>query len=493
MTLSTIAFAEGRRIRRLRLQVGDPHQATRTRIALEDGLASADLDDCGRLILIRRVKLPRFQREITGPAAARALEITVRAMWSQAVHGADARASGADIVWFSDRLEMLIEALSRRVQGQTLDAWFWRKAHGDLLLDVAPRVAAIFAAVLELGDELPVVRALARRWQAWPGMSFERFIRAIAEDSAVPAQTVPQPEPASGLDTGAIERLISLLTPAARQRIATSANLAGEACAVWVVQAEIFAVAAMTPESLAATPPEFSRAVVRRVVAESQARAPSMRAQQVESPTGPVHSRTEPSAAPSLATRTAADADEECLVAPPPTAIQRPPGADTGLPPWLLATQESAQAGFFMLLNAWAAIGFDEWLDAQPLENRMALRQHWFEDWARRLGLSPNDPQRLTFESVAQPDLTSDQERELARWRHITRLWLRTRARIGPASLARRHGFISVTETHVDITFALVNSDLRVRRAGLDRNPGWVPWFGRIVAFHYAGTSQSVQ
>jgi hypothetical protein len=24
-----------------------------------------------------------------------------------------------------------------------------------------------------------------------------------------------------------------------------------------------------------------------------------------------------------------------------------------------------------------------------------------------------------------------------------------------------------------------------VRRLGLDIDPGWLPWFGRVVAFHY--------
>jgi hypothetical protein len=36
------------------------------------------------------------------------------------------------------------------------------------------------------------------------------------------------------------------------------------------------------------------------------------------------------------------------------------------------------------------------------------------------------------------------------------------------------------------MTLPLGAADLRVRRRGLDRDPGWVPWYGRIVAFHYA-------
>jgi hypothetical protein len=28
-------------------------------------------------------------------------------------------------------------------------------------------------------------------------------------------------------------------------------------------------------------------------------------------------------------------------------------------------------------------------------------------------------------------------------------------------------------------------ADLRIRRAGLDIDPGWIPWFARVVTFHY--------
>jgi len=27
--------------------------------------------------------------------------------------------------------------------------------------------------------------------------------------------------------------------------------------------------------------------------------------------------------------------------------------------------------------------------------------------------------------------------------------------------------------------------ELRLRRAGLDFDAGWVPWLGRVVAYHY--------
>lgn len=42
-----------------------------------------------------------------------------------------------------------------------------------------------------------------------------------------------------------------------------------------------------------------------------------------------------------------------------------------------------------------------------------------------------------------------------------------------------------LTQTHVDVVFTLEQIRLDIRRAGLDRNPGWVPELGRIITFHY--------
>lgn len=66
-----------------------------------------------------------------------------------------------------------------------------------------------------------------------------------------------------------------------------------------------------------------------------------------------------------------------------------------------------------------------------------------------------------------------------------TRRWLRRAARIGLASLVLRPARMHLSPTHVDVHFRLRDCDIRVRRAGLDLDPGWLPWFGRVVAFHY--------
>lgn len=70
-------------------------------------------------------------------------------------------------------------------------------------------------------------------------------------------------------------------------------------------------------------------------------------------------------------------------------------------------------------------------------------------------------------------------------WRAADR-WCRQYAGLTPRELVRRPGRIAISRTHLDVSFDLRQADIRVRRAGLDLDPGWLPWFGHVVTFHYA-------
>lgn len=80
-----------------------------------------------------------------------------------------------------------------------------------------------------------------------------------------------------------------------------------------------------------------------------------------------------------------------------------------------------------------------------------------------------------------QPDL----DLLISAWLVALRRWCRRYAGLGLADLVRRPGRIAATRSHLDIMFDHRLVDLRVRRAGLDIDPGWLPWFGRVVLFHY--------
>ncbi|HEY0015723.1 MAG TPA: hypothetical protein VGC13_05370 [Longimicrobium sp.] len=70
-------------------------------------------------------------------------------------------------------------------------------------------------------------------------------------------------------------------------------------------------------------------------------------------------------------------------------------------------------------------------------------------------------------------------------WSVAARRWCRRGAGMGMRTLVARPGRVEATRTHVDLVFDQRDADVRVRRAGLDLDPGWVPWLGRVVQFHY--------
>jgi hypothetical protein len=73
----------------------------------------------------------------------------------------------------------------------------------------------------------------------------------------------------------------------------------------------------------------------------------------------------------------------------------------------------------------------------------------------------------------------------LSGWLVAARRWCRRVTGLGLRDLVSRPASLALTPTHLDLIFTHNQADLRLRRAGLDLDLGWVPWLGRIVNFHY--------
>jgi len=63
--------------------------------------------------------------------------------------------------------------------------------------------------------------------------------------------------------------------------------------------------------------------------------------------------------------------------------------------------------------------------------------------------------------------------------------YVRRYAGISLRRLLRREGYVALTTTHLDILLDPKSADIRIRKAGLDLDPGWVTWLGKVVQFHY--------
>lgn len=52
--------------------------------------------------------------------------------------------------------------------------------------------------------------------------------------------------------------------------------------------------------------------------------------------------------------------------------------------------------------------------------------------------------------------------------------------------MVKRPGEFTATRTHLEITMPQNSLEASIRKAGFDLNPGWLPWLGRVVTFHYS-------
>jgi hypothetical protein len=53
--------------------------------------------------------------------------------------------------------------------------------------------------------------------------------------------------------------------------------------------------------------------------------------------------------------------------------------------------------------------------------------------------------------------------------------------------LLRRSGQIVLTEQTVTVIQPVEAIDIDLRRAGLDADPGWLPWLGKTLSFRFVG------
>lgn len=184
-----------------------------------------------------------------------------------------------------------------------------------------------------------------------------------------------------------------------------------------------------------------------------------------------------------------ADAGAALQITPDPEP-SRPPGPCRAAQPphpaidWMSAPHAidgpTRVGGLLFLLPVLERVGLPAWLQAHP-DAGGALPALVMGELLHRLGVADDDPAWW----LGRPTVEADERRQAARWLAACRRHLRVAIGIGPASLCLRPAQMVITPTHADVWLAFDQLDLRIRRAGLDIDPGWLPWFGRVVRFHY--------
>ena len=514
-----------RRVRRL--QISAPSEALRRRgqLLLEDALHTATLPgaDEARLWLVRSLRLGLIDSRAGAAQLARTIEERIRHAGLMTCAGGDPAAAAADVVVFASALEASIALAVRLGRGEPVRGWYWPLAVPAYRPGATP--AEGLRALLLATMELPGGAAASAAW-------LEAVVEANAGEPLLASLSAPEAEgllrlggwePVASASAREVDQVAAApgLTPAWRGPLGRWLPRWGadDPRGLWLVA---MALVARQPARLGSTALLLQARVVLRSEGQALAAgAPAAASPSPLSPASPGGSPVPPEAANRRPTTPPADqapvalgtadrrggsADGRTHQQPPAPSGDRAeqnPAAPVTDPPVARPSaaldgqgELSAAAGLAFVVVLLQLMGIELWLARHP-----ALLDG---DWPRRLlhgladglGVPPHDPLRAALgldTLVPLPNGGGARFEDRAvlaavsrHWRRRLERWCRQPGRLPLPELVRRPGAVLASRTHLDLWFEPRQAEIRVRRHGLDLDPGWVPWLGRVITFHYA-------
>jgi hypothetical protein len=378
----------------------------------------------------------------------------------------------SEVLTFADLPALAVDCARAALAGG-LHAWHWRTLGLPRLAGAGEAVAALLTAhPREAGSAIAALAAhglLVRVWQDMPAVAAGQLTAALVQDAGLPMPAWPADQLPSPLDVPLA--VAPLLTRAASFWTPALARMPPRAEAIRT--AAVLSLLRWSPGSLRTTDdgpvwPALLAHIAGRTAGFSPFALPAE--SDVAVPTDPV----QPTAVSAL------------IDAKPPLPHEAHPLAVPNAAPPLADPPMSAEphgeaittgwGGVLFLVNALRRLDIQAVLDAEGATGWRLLH-----DLAVALGLPEDEPMALflaaqDLETAVSPALLADLLERLETLYRPDGPWP-----LPLAQLAR----LRATETHLDLELATDTVDLALRLSGLDLNPGWVPWLGRVVAFLY--------
>ena len=455
-------------------------------------------------VVIRRLDLGAVDPTSSPAHLAGTIEARLRELGAAIVCVDEREVESARAVYFSDFGYACSRLLTLIARGRPLTAWYWRSIVG---VRVDP-TAAVRTTLERLSRDPATVVRQARILATLTRRGL--LGRVLKHVDAATGQTLAASSGAADMDT---VQPRSILTPAATipdaVRSAATAMPIPDVTATWIRRwgpadprtywLALQTVLAQRPEWLGTPLAHLAtRVVVTRTLTGAAKSAVSASGAAVS---GPV-----PRPLSGASTIRSRDATTPVAVAQGRSAENDAPRDHSNA-----GGVYSGHAGLALVVPALLRVGATDLLARHPVLLANQLPQRLITRLADRLAVPDDDPVRdlARIDPVARvpatvpvdfipPDAWQGLDRNAAAasgtipladagaaLMRVMLRYLHRHARMNVAELIPRPGAIVATPTHFDVVFDSRWVDIRLRRAGLDLDPGWVPWLGRVVQFHY--------
>jgi hypothetical protein len=523
--------ATERIVKHLSLRADREADVRRALLTVEDALRCASLPDAGaRLLLVRHLNLGIIAQGVSSQTLSRLIEEKVAAVGGVWVHAINPTAEYANFVFFRDSLEARHELALRLARTRPCTAWYWRLAVPEFKLAEGTHanlrsIALAIAALPEAPAALP----------AWIARLTAAGVASVIARAIGSTEAAVLLHSAHLYDTHGAQEFQSTLKEQPQFLFARQHGYLAEL----PLQTEHRPALATLPSWLQV----LSRARGFLPFTESGKRVATESCEKnlhglpiprhVKADATPVPAQLDniaSEAALEISANTLAidvhraslseqfNADEVCMPDQPHgNTHEAAKGPVLNASPFLDASP-TAYGGLLFLLPVLQRLDYPAWAEVLPEVAAAHIVQQMLALVLRHLDAPTDDPAWLLASSslsdpfghidviapatwddpmlvaprgAAAKDLVTlvDQAQSAVALAHVlliaSRRWLRRIAGIGVASLVRRPAAIGLRATHGDVFFRLGDADMRIRRAGLDFDPGWVPWYGRVISFHY--------
>lgn len=478
-----------RHVKRLRLRLPDSTGRSTAQMLVEEVLRLTSLpgEDQGRVYFFRRLRLPPMDRRQPASDWIARGSRHLLTLGREAVAVSDPRSAAADAVFFGSAHEARRLLLARLLRGDAAREWYWARATGvpaalpledriEQLLDYWHVQEAGWAGVArELLPSLDRdgIRRLLERIRR---PTVVRWLSSVTSGHAAPSRGAER----SHATMPRLRSRTAALLDEARQHLADDDPR--------VVFLAVLAVLEAAPDlSSGGDAQQIARSVLDAPVSLGRRDDASMRDRRGRRTHGNAGTTADGTQRSSARDVTGARESEDAI---------EPSGR---------LEHATEGAGVYFLLHALRHTGIVPLLDAHAELRLTHFVARVLLRLARQAGVAFEDPilQPLledidglhasdARDPLARPPSLSHLQRlraapELTErlWACAVRRWCRRHMRMSVREILARPGRIRATPTNIDITLPMSAVDLRIRRVGLDLDPGYVPWFARVVHFHY--------